>query len=332
MHPSSLKTFDSPGYRFVFNKDTGEFARWGARKQDNPQFSPFGPEIADIEISTICSQGCKWCYKSNTATGKNMSLETFKRVFEVLPKETLTQIAFGIGDVDANPDVFPIFRYARDNGVIPNVTINGYRLTSQIICDLIDVCGAVAVSNYNPEVCYSAVALLTSYGLKQVNIHQLLSAETYDQCENTLIDYLIDQRLAKLNAIVFLSLKQKGRGRNLHSATKLQLKFLSAMALEKNIPIGFDSCSANTFLDIAKELGRDDLETCVEPCESSLFSAYIDVDANFLPCSFSSGLFQPIPVINKDFIKDIWNEYSTVRFREKLLSKDRNCPFYKVIQ
>ena len=101
MLDSPIKSFRSPGYNFAFDTRNGKFLRWGESPEDDPQFSPFGPEIADIEISTICSQGCKWCYKSNTRTGKNMSLETFKQVFEVLPKETLTQIAFGVGDLQS---------------------------------------------------------------------------------------------------------------------------------------------------------------------------------------------------------------------------------------
>ena len=35
---------------------------------------------------------CTHCYKSNTAVGKNMSLETFKGIYATLPK-TVTQIA-----------------------------------------------------------------------------------------------------------------------------------------------------------------------------------------------------------------------------------------------
>ena len=58
------------------------------------------------------------------------------------------QIAFGIGSIDANPDMFPIFDYCRANGVVPNVTINGYNLTDEIATRLANTCGAVAVSFY----------------------------------------------------------------------------------------------------------------------------------------------------------------------------------------
>ena len=93
-----IKVFKSLEYHFVFDMSNGFFARWGKNKEDDPEFSPFGPEILDLELSTICHRGCKFCYKSNMAQGKNMSFDTFKIIFDKFPKQ-LTQIAFGVGVV-----------------------------------------------------------------------------------------------------------------------------------------------------------------------------------------------------------------------------------------
>lgn len=38
------KIVRSKGYNYEFNKKTGFFARWGKVKEDDPLFSPFGPE------------------------------------------------------------------------------------------------------------------------------------------------------------------------------------------------------------------------------------------------------------------------------------------------
>lgn len=56
-----IKIFTSKDYNYVFNTETGAFARWGATKAEDPDFSPYGPEILDIEISTVCHQGCSFC-------------------------------------------------------------------------------------------------------------------------------------------------------------------------------------------------------------------------------------------------------------------------------
>lgn len=78
------KRVESPNYTYNFNKKTGLFFRVGKTRDDDPDWSSFGPEIADIEIGTICHQGCEFCYKSNTAIGKNMDLQTFKKVLDKL--------------------------------------------------------------------------------------------------------------------------------------------------------------------------------------------------------------------------------------------------------
>jgi hypothetical protein len=69
-----LKVVKSPGYNYLFNVKNGFFARWGKTIEDDPDFSPLGPEILDFEISTICNGGCSFCSPSgilvNTPDGK----------------------------------------------------------------------------------------------------------------------------------------------------------------------------------------------------------------------------------------------------------------------
>jgi hypothetical protein len=103
------KLVRSENYNYNFNKKSGLFMRWGKTKNDDPEFSPYGPEILDIEISTICHGAngipCSFCYKSNTAKGHNMSFETFKKILDKLPK-TIGQIAFGLGDLASSIKYF----------------------------------------------------------------------------------------------------------------------------------------------------------------------------------------------------------------------------------
>ena len=101
-----MKVFDSPekkcvrseDYNFNFDKKSGAFARWGVTLEDDPEYSKFGNEILDIEVSTICHQGCSFCYKANVAKGENMSFDVFKTILDKMPP-TLTQIAVGVGDL-----------------------------------------------------------------------------------------------------------------------------------------------------------------------------------------------------------------------------------------
>lgn len=85
----TITRIKSPNYNSVFNNVTGFFARWGKTQDEDPLMSPFGPEICDMEISTICTQGCSFCYKSNTNKGKNMSLETFSNILSKMTEKII---------------------------------------------------------------------------------------------------------------------------------------------------------------------------------------------------------------------------------------------------
>ena len=338
-----IKYCVSEDYNYAFNAENGQFLRWGKTYEDNPEYSKLGPEILDVEVSEICPRACSWCYKSNTANGKYMTLETFKKLFAKFPRN-LTQIAFGIGSLDGCPELFDIMHYCRENpnnrGVVPNITINGDNLTDEYAKKLSEVCGAVAVSMYDYDTCFDAVKKLTDLGMKQVNIHCLLAQETYVKCLRVLCEAKTDKRLEKLNSIVYLWLKPKGK-RNTYRQLKYSKDYeaLVKMAFDYDIKIGFDSCSASTFLKAIKE--RKDfkrLEEFVESCESTAFSYYLNVDGIGYPCSFIEGQenYKGVDVLNAgDFINDVWNAEETKKFREKLLTNKnemncRECPEFKL--
>lgn len=336
------KIFRSENYNFNFDRNTGLFMRWGKQVKDDPEFSPFGMEIADIEVSTKCSgveNLCSFCYKANTPNGDNMSLETFKSLFDKFPK-TLTQIAFGIGDIEANPDLWKMFEYSREHGVVPNVTINGYGITDDIADKLARICGAVAVSIYDKNYTYDTIKKLTDRGMDQVNIHCMISEETYDLAQQVIRDRNSDERLSKMKAIVFLSLKKKGRGKKgFTQLSQEKFKSLVDLALSEDVAIGFDSCSAFKFLKSVKDHKLyEQMKMSSEPCEASCFSGYFNVQGHYFPCSFiegTEGWEKGIDIINTDaeFLQDLWHHERTEDFRLKVLDgrkNERSCVYYNI--
>jgi len=82
--------------------------------------------------------------------------------------QTICQWAAGVGDIWSNPDLITMFKYSRENNVVPNVTTNGYGLTDQMVDDITKYCGGVAVSVYDPkDVCYDAIKRITDAKMKQ---------------------------------------------------------------------------------------------------------------------------------------------------------------------
>lgn len=306
------------------------------------------PEILDLEISEICRgvKGvgpCRFCYKNNTGhQGQNMNLTTFKQLLTKLPA-TITQIAFGIGSIDTNPDLWAIAQHTREQGIIPNITING-EATSEEFDKLAAVMGAVAVSVYDNELTYNAIKALTDRNMTQVNIHYMISEETYEGALQLLKDRQNDPRLAKLNAIVFLSLKPKGRAIQNNYTKLAQNKFdnLFRYALENDIGVGFDSCSAQkAFNFIDRHPQYEELKQYIEPCESSVYSSYINTKGEYFPCSFAElenhndlDWTQGIDVLAvNDFLTEVWYHERTRNFSQAIINCrtcGKSCALYEI--
>jgi MoaA/NifB/PqqE/SkfB family radical SAM enzyme len=329
----NLKIFESNEYNYTFNMKNGKFFRWGMDKKTSPVYSQYGAELLDVEVSTICSKACAHCYKGNNSCGHNMSFDTFKQIFDIIPT-TVTQVAFGVGDIDANPDLWKMMEYCRSKHVIPNITINGERMTDEIYQKLVDLTGAVSVSLYDTESCYNTIAKLTKFGHEQVNIHVILSEETFERVMDLLSDARTDPRLSKLHAIVFLQLKPKGERNELTPLISLaKYRELVNYVLEHKIRFGFDSCSSGNFL---KAINSERFNGFIDACESSMFSYYVNVDGVGFPCSFAEDNIEGIDLLRvNDFLSEVWFGQQCTKFRDQLIASQekygcKECPIYDI--
>lgn len=355
-------TSSDTSFNLLFKKDSGFTCKWGKTFEEDPTHCPFGPEIADIEITKSCfgprnkdgvHTPCKFCYKSNSGCGEYMTFETFKNIFgKINQSRVLTQIAFGVdAGCKTNPDVWKIFDYCIKNDVTPNVTVADIE-DQETADNLMSRVGAIAVSFYpltDKNRCYDTIKLLTDTKKKlhrdrvAINIHALVAEETYEYLFELMDDMKNDPRLiGNVNAVVFLSLKQKGRGVHFNRITDEQYKKLVDTGFEKSIPMGFDSCGANKFLKAISDRPLDErnrLESMTESCESTLFSSYFDVNGVFYPCSFmekEGEWAQGIDVTKiKDFYSEVWHEPRVEKWREAAIKEIRchgcnKCPYYNV--
>ena len=291
------------------------------------------------------------CYKGNTPGHTYMTFEEYKIIFNKLPK-SLTQIAFGTdADLSVNPDIWKIFEYTRENGIIPNVTVAD--ITPETAQKMSKVLGAAAVSWYGmhtkKDYCYDSIKYLTDAGLEQTNMHFMLSQETFPFIDELINDIKNDPRLEKLNAVVFLSLKQKGRGKTFKGCSVKQFESVIQRMLDNNIPFGFDSCSAVKFLQGVKNIVPEETfktyKDMTEPCESFTQSIYINEKGIIYPCSFmeeeywndgkqkSWNLLSDEIKDDKEFIEKVWNSNEAKIFSfnaKKCQSCGQGCQYYQV--
>jgi hypothetical protein len=220
-------------------------------------------------------------------------------------------------------------------GIVPNFTLAGSDLTEQLARESAKLAGALAVSarKSNKELCYETVRLYNALGMKQVNIHVMLSQETEDFANEVMRDTISDKRLAGLNAVVFLGVKPKGRAKEkFHVLPQASFNKLVTFCIENERRFGFDSCSAPKFeraIDASNipEDFKKALKMRSESCESDLFSCYINVKGEFWHCSFSEHepSFSPVNVLEaEDFVRDVWYAKPVQDFRERSLGSIRD--------
>lgn len=354
-------------YHFMFRKHDGFTAKWGRTRDDDPAYCPWGNEIADIEVTTACSgirdrkgerKPCIFCYKSNNSNGLYMPFDTFKTIFDKMnAPRTMTQIAFGVdAECKTNPDIWKIMDYALENSVVPNVTVAD--IDDETAKNIVKRCGACAVSCYERDKnrCYDSVLKLSSEAAKigrhefKVNMHLLVSHQTEKFVFEVLDDILHDGRLAGLNAVVFLSLKQKGRGKAFSKMDDDVYARVIKFVNDHGISYGSDSCGANRLMKSlqsyydGKENGAEMYEralNCIEPCESfGMFSLYLNVNGVYYPCSFMEGegdWKEGIDMLKiNDFFNDVWNGEKVRKAREEMLKCAKcnggctKCPYYEI--
>jgi len=333
-------------YNCFFSKETGLNIRFGKELEDDPAYCELGPEILDLEIVVNgClpvkgSENCKYCYKCNTnAAPVSMTFETFKHIVDSFPKN-LSQIAFGITSLHANPDMPKMFEYCREVGITPNLTTVGVDLDDEMRDLLCSKAGAVAVSCYPgaKELCYKTIRELSSCAREKfgrsmsVNMHILLSKWNKDHLMEVLQD-IADKKVEGLKSVVLLRVKPCGRAKSMDCTIPMSLyEEVVDFCMSKGISFGFDSCSATPVMEVLKKKGHDELCRCCEPCESSKLSSYINVKGEYWSCSFAerTDFIKPINVLEYESATEWWNsdEVKRVRFLKEPACK--SCPIFNL--
>lgn len=329
-------------YNCFFNKATGFNIRFGKEIEDDPSYCELGPEILDLEISVngcipvAGSSNCKYCYKNNTtASPTNMTFETFSKIINSFPRN-LSQIAFGITGLQTNPDLEKMILACRDMGIIPNLTTVGADVNDNIKDLLTRYCGAIAVSCYTgaKELCYKTIKEFKDYAKTKwgrnmhINMHLVLSRDNLNHVKEVLQD-IADKKVEGLRSVVLLRIKPKGRASKMDCTVPYDIyREVVNFCMKNNISYGFDSCSAIPVAKVLTEMGKPELVSCCEPCESSKLSSYINVNGEYWSCSFAEGtdFIKPINVLEYSDASIWWNSDEVKRIR--FLDCKRSCPIY----
>lgn len=333
-------------YNCFFCKDDGFNIRFGKEVDEDVDFCELGPEIADIEVVTgscpkVSSENCRWCYKNNTsAPGKVMTLSQFKEVISAFPKN-LAQVALGITGVKSNPYLGDMLLWLKSQGIVGNLTLTGADLDDKMADALCQSCGACAVSCYDKakELCYSTIKRLHDNAKSKFNrdMHLNMHIVIADFSMSHVMDVLNDIKCGKvpgLRSVVMLHAKPVGRAKGLDcSLSKANLAEVVKFCLSNGISFGFDSCNGHNVQDVLAEMGRSDLCSSIEPCESARLSIYCSVDGKVTPCSFVEHVYEnsAIGLLGTGTqVQDVWCTDKMLESFRNCTKCSKSCPVYKL--
>ena len=177
------------------------------------------PVTAHFAITNCCPMGCRTCYNlSGKASSGELNTSELKAVLENLAEMKVFTVAFGGGEPLAHPEIFHLASYARQLGMTPTMTTNGYyindrtawqsRVFSHVhvsIDGVGDVYKAVRGVDGFPHAS-RALMLLRRCGVS-VGVNVVVCRANYDHLEE-LIQYVVGQGV---HDIIFLRLKPGGR-------------------------------------------------------------------------------------------------------------------------
>lgn len=89
-----VKILRSENANYNFCKKTGYTELWGKTKDDEILFSEIGPFILDIEVTTICKHGCKFCSPPGTRVNTK---DGFKNIEDIKVGEDVLGVVFSDG-------------------------------------------------------------------------------------------------------------------------------------------------------------------------------------------------------------------------------------------
>jgi radical SAM protein with 4Fe4S-binding SPASM domain len=197
-------------------------------KQEYPDNVLSAPTEVHLAVTNRCNNQCAHCYMdSGNGAEKELDLLHMKKALKVLADFGVFHVALGGGEALLRDDLLDIAGYARQVGLVPNLTLSGSLLTEQL-AEKLTLMGQINVSIDAPgqhagiyrknilfQTADKALDLLKNAGVP-AGINCVVGKDNF-----TRIPGLFAYAKKKgVNEIEFLRFKPSGRGRNLYKKAK----------------------------------------------------------------------------------------------------------------
>ena len=290
---------------------------------DAPRWSaPTGWLSAPTEVHVLlterCPAGCPDCYVDAVMDRVDLPTAHWRRTFERLAEQGVFHLALGGGESLLRDDLFELAAYARDLGMVPNLTTSGIGMTAEKAAEC-SVFGQVNVSldglgetyiasrGYDgAERALRALRLLTDAGVS-TGINVVVNRATWDELDDTFEAAFA----AGAREVELLRFKPAGRAHATYLTRRLDLEQRRALvprliglqqrwpALNVKIDCSFIPfvAAANPPLEALERFG-------VIGCEAGNVMAAIRADGTATACSFIEE-----PLGDVDDLVDRWDDH-----------------------
>ncbi len=180
------------------------------------------PTEVHISRTNKCSANCAHCYMdSGDALANEMNTTEFKVALKSLATMGVFHVALGGGEAMESDDLIEVATYAREIGLVPNLTTGGHLLTAENV-EQLKIFGqvnlsldSVSPSPFRPQSRLEEITrvfrLLTGSGIR-TGINAVLGKQNYDEID-ALCQYANENNLSEIE---FLRLKPVGRAKDFY--------------------------------------------------------------------------------------------------------------------
>lgn len=301
------------------------------------------PTEVHLMTTNRCPAGCPGCYTSAVPEADDAPTERMKDTLRSLAEAGVFHVALGGGESLLRPDLFDLAAFARELGLIPNLTTSGIGMNAER-ARACRVFGQVNVSldglgeTYRQSRGYDgagrALRALELLHAAEVpcGINYVVCRQTWDAMEETVAEVA---RIG-VNEVEFLRYKPAGRARTNYAARRLheaQARALLPRLLElgrrfPDVHMKVD-CSFVPFLCAADpDPGQLSLLGVIG-CEAGHVLAAVKADLQATPCSFVDQ-----PLGEADVFVHDWDRHPDLlrwrRYADEAPEPCRSCAYRDV--
>jgi len=169
------------------------------------QSLPPPPESVHLQINNVCNLRCPSCYVGLSEDDDgSLPLERILSLIDECAEMGVFQLALGGGEPLMSPKFAPVVRHARERGVVPNVTTNGWLITEELLDETAGGLGELRMSlndavSLNKTLIEEKAALLRARGVR-FGFNLIVTRQNLDRLSELLL-WAIEQGAATVNLI-----------------------------------------------------------------------------------------------------------------------------------